>query len=102
MLMLGVGEVPQFALSPMIFADHSSMLWLGRSAIGRWRCKANLSCIHEDAKAAGLDLSVVEVGQIYCIISFSSLVMRDCALGNNRGWFLKWFLDVEPWELMTS
>lgn len=25
-------------------------------------------------------------------------VIRDCTLGNNSGWFFKWFIDVKTWE----
>lgn len=71
------------------------MSWIGRSAVARWRCIANTLYIQEDVKEAGLELSVVQVGQAYCILSFSFSVIKDCALENSGRWFSKWFLGVE-------
>lgn len=79
-------------------SDHSSLLWLRRSTIGRWRSKTNLCCIQEEARVAGLDMSTTMVGNAYALISFNSSTFRDCALANTPGWFFKWFLGVELWE----
>lgn len=73
------------------------MLWLGRSAGGRWKCDGDPLCIWEDARVAGLAISALKVGGAYCLLSFKSNVIRDCALENNSRWFSKWFLDVKPW-----
>lgn len=74
------------------------MLWLGRSAVGRWGSVANTLCIFENTNTVGLDLYVVEVGNAYYILSFSSSVFRDCALENIGDWFSKFFLDVKLWD----
>lgn len=70
-------------------ADQSSMLWLRRSMVGRWRLEANLLCIKEDAMVARIDVSVAMVDNTYGLISFNSFAFRDCALGNNLGLFSK-------------
>lgn len=55
-------------------------------------------CIQEETSVVGINMSVVFVGNAYGLISFKSSAIKDCVLENKSNSFLKWLLDVKPWE----
>lgn len=72
---------------------------LRRSVVGRWRVLVSPLCIQEEVLAAGIEVSVAIVGNVYGLISFRTTALRDSAMENNPEWFMKWFLDAKSWEM---
>lgn len=71
---------------------------LSRSVVVRCKTWVNLLRIQEEARASGMLLTMIQVGEVYSLVSFSNEVNMNRVLMNGSSWFEERSLDISTWD----